>query len=135
MTTPNHSAQRRGGFTLAEVLVSMTLLSVASVSLGNMLFQAARQANAAAVAAHQTAELAGEVSRLSALPFDQLAAGTTCSTITTLPATRCTTVNGVNPKTKQVTVVITPSGNPLLNPMSTTFTRTKEGNGNPLKSG
>lgn len=127
-------APTTGGFTLVEVMVSMTLLSVASVALGNMLFSAARQAGATAAAAHQTAELQGEVSRMDAIPFDQLTPGTTCVTITTPPGTRCTTINNVNSKTKQVTVVVTPSGNPLLHPISTTFTRTKEGNGTPLKN-
>lgn len=129
-----HSAPTTGGFSLVEIMVSMTLLSVASMALGSMLFRAARQAGATAAASHQTAELQGEVSRMDALPFDQLVAGTTCVTITTPPATKCTTINVVNAKTKQVTVVVTPSGNPLLHPITTSFTRTKEGNGTPLKN-
>jgi hypothetical protein len=71
---------------------------------------------------------------MDALPFDQLAAGTTCVTITTPPAQRCTTINNVSTKVKQVTVVVTPSGNPLLHPITTSFTRTISGNGNPLKT-
>jgi prepilin-type N-terminal cleavage/methylation domain-containing protein len=134
MTTPNSSAPNAGGFTLVEILVSMTLLSAASVALGGMLFQAARQANATSAAAHQSAELQGEVSRMDALPFDQLAAGTTCVAITNPPGTRCTTVVNVSAKIKQVTVVVTPSGNPLLHPITSILTRTKEGNGTPLKT-
>jgi prepilin-type N-terminal cleavage/methylation domain-containing protein len=134
MSTPNGTAPNAGGFTLVEIMVSMTLLSVASVALGSMLFQAARQAGATSAATHQSAELQGEISRMDALPFDQLVAGTTCVTITMPPGTRCTTINDVNSKTKQVTVVVTPSGNPLLRPITTTMTRTKEGNGTPLRT-
>ena len=134
--TTQIASPKTGGFSLVEVLVSMTLLSVASVALGSMLFRAGRQAGATSAAAHQTAELSGEVSRMDALPFDQLVAGTTCVNIATPPATKCTTLNNVSAKVKQVTVVITPSGNPLLHPITTTFTRTTSGNAggtNPLK--
>ena len=135
MTTPS-VPQNTGGFTLVEILVSMTLLSVASMSLGSMLFRAARQAGATSAAAHQTAALSGEVSRMDALPYDQLIPGTTCVNIATPPATQCTTINQVSAKVKQVTVVVTPSGNPLLHPITTSFTRTISGNAggtNPLK--
>jgi prepilin-type N-terminal cleavage/methylation domain-containing protein len=124
------------GFTLVEVMVSMTLLSIASLALGSMMFRAARQATAASAGAYQTASLSGEVSRLQAVPFDQLPAGTTCVTLTApIAATQCTTINNVSAKVKQVTVVITPSGNPLLHPITSTFTRTISGNAvNPLKT-
>jgi prepilin-type N-terminal cleavage/methylation domain-containing protein len=135
MTTSSAPASNTAGFTLIEVMVSMTLLSVASLALGSLLFRASRQAGAASTAVHQTAMISGEVSRLDAMPFDLLASGTTCVTITDpFPGVRCTTVNNVSPKLKQVTVVVTPSGNPLLRPITTSFTRTISGNGNPLKT-
>jgi prepilin-type N-terminal cleavage/methylation domain-containing protein len=134
MTAENRPSRKTGGFTLVEVLVSMTILSVGSLALGSMLMRAARQAGATSASSHQTAELSGEVSRMDALPFDQLVVGTTCVTITTPPATECTTINNVSAKVKQVTVVVTPSGNPLLHPITTSFTRTISGNGNPLKT-
>jgi prepilin-type N-terminal cleavage/methylation domain-containing protein len=136
MNPRRRRSRKDGGFTLVEVLVSMTLLSVASLALGTMLFRAARQATAASASAYQTASLSGQVDRLQALPFDQLAAGTTCVTLTApVAGTQCTTINTVSAKVKQVTVVMTPSGNPLLHPITTTFTRTISGNAaNPLKS-
>ena len=133
MTTKCPS-QKTGGFTLVEVMVSMMLLSVGSLALGSMLLRAARQAGATSASSYQTAELSTEVSRMDALPFDQLAVGTTCVTITMPPATKCTTINSVSAKVMQVTVVVTPSGNPLLHPITTSFTRTISGNGNPLKT-
>jgi hypothetical protein len=54
--------------------------------------------------------------------------------LTDPPGTQCTTINNVSAKVKEVTVVVTPSGNPLLQPVTTTFTRTISGNGNPLKT-
>jgi prepilin-type N-terminal cleavage/methylation domain-containing protein len=134
--TTHPSSSKTGGFTLVEVMVSMTLLSVASLSLGTMLFRAARQANAASTASYQTAMISAAASQLSTQPFDQLpAAGTTCVNLTSpFPGTQCTTINNVSSKVKQVTVVVTPSGNPLLHPITTSFTRTISGNGNPLKT-
>ena len=135
MTISSAPKSNTAGFTLIEVMVSMTLLSVASLALSSLLFRATRQAGAASTAAHQTAMLSGEVNRLGAMPFDLLASGTTCATITEpFPGTRCTTINSVSPKVKQVTVAVTPSGNPLLHPITTSFTRTISGNGNPLKT-
>jgi prepilin-type N-terminal cleavage/methylation domain-containing protein len=129
-------SQKTGGFTLVEVMVSMTLLSIASLAMAPLLFRGARAAAATGNAAYQTATVLGEVGKVDALPFDQLAAGTTCVTVTTppFPHTRCTTVNNVSAETKEVVVVVTPSGNSLLQPVMTTVTRTISGNGNPLKT-
>jgi prepilin-type N-terminal cleavage/methylation domain-containing protein len=135
MTKQPRPSQPTGGFTLVEVMVSMTLLSVGSLALASMLVRATRQAGAVSAGAYQTAMVASEVSRNDATPFDQLAVGTTCVSITTpFQGTRCTTINNVSAKVKQVTVVVTPSGNPLLHPITTTFHRSISGNGNPLNN-
>jgi prepilin-type N-terminal cleavage/methylation domain-containing protein len=125
-----------GGFTLIEVLVSMTILSVASLALATMLIRSTRAAGATSSAAHQTAAMSGTVARLDVLPFDALVAGTSCVTVTAaeFPYTACTTINNVSSKVKLVTVVITPSGNLLMQPVTTSFRRTISGNGNPLKT-
>jgi prepilin-type N-terminal cleavage/methylation domain-containing protein len=135
MIKQSRSSRKTGGFTLVEVLVSLTMLSIASLALGSMMFRATRQAGAASTASYQTAMVSGEVSRLGAAPFELLAPGTTCITVSDpFPGTRCTTINNVSAKVKEVTVVVTPSGNPLLKPITTTFTRTTSGNGTPLKT-
>jgi prepilin-type N-terminal cleavage/methylation domain-containing protein len=125
----------RGGFTLIEVMVSMTMLSVASLALGTLLFRAARLANATSTKSYQTATLAGAAGRIDALPFDSLAAGTSCVTQTAapFPHTQCTTVNNVSAKVKTVIIVVSPSGNVLMHPDTTVITRTKAAASNPLK--
>jgi len=50
------------------------------------------------------------------------------------PHTECTTILNVSAKIKQVTVVVTPTGNVLMQPVTTSFRRTISGNGNPLKT-
>ena len=71
-----------------------------------------------------------------AVPFDSVASGTTCTTVSTppFPHTRCTTVNNISSKVKQVIIVVTPSGNLLLHPDTTVVVRTKNGNGAPLNT-
>ena len=129
-------AGNRGGFTLVEVLVSITILSVASLSLGTLLFKAARQANATSTASYQTATMAGAAGRFDAMPFDSLPAGTTCVTLTAapFPHTQCTTINNVSSKVKTIIIVVSPSGNALMHPDTTIITRTRSVNSNPLKT-
>jgi prepilin-type N-terminal cleavage/methylation domain-containing protein len=136
MTTHMQVPRQERGFTLIEVLVSMTMLSVASLALGTLLFRAARQANATSSASYQTATLAGTAGRMDALPFDSLAAGTSCVTVTAapFPHSQCTTVNSVSAKVKTIVIVVTPSGNALMRPDTTLLTRTLSGNGNPLNT-
>jgi prepilin-type N-terminal cleavage/methylation domain-containing protein len=126
----------RGGFTLVEVMVSMTLLAVASLSLGTLLFRAARLANATSAGSYQTATLAGAAGQFDALPFDVLTAGTTCTTVTAqpFPHTQCITINNVSAKVKTITIVVTPAGNTLMHPDTTLITRTKSVPSNPLKT-
>jgi prepilin-type N-terminal cleavage/methylation domain-containing protein len=129
-------APATGGFTLVEILVSMTILSVASLSMGTLLFQAARQADATSSAAHQSAAVQGTLAQYDVVPFDQLVAGTTCVTVTdpAFPHEECVTIVNVSAKVKTVTVTINPSGTELLQPVSTTIRRSISGNGNPLKT-
>ena len=136
MTTRTATSQQTGGFTLVEILVSMTLLSLASLGMGTLLFKSARQAGATSSAAHQTAAVQGALSSYDVIPFDQLIAGTTCVTVTdpAFPHQRCVTIVNLNSKATNVTVTITPSGNGVLQPISTTIKRTISGNGNPLKT-
>lgn len=122
------------GFTMVEVLVALVLVSLCSVGLGRLMFQAARMARVSGSVTYQTAAMSAEVARLDAVPFDSVGTGTSCVTVSTppFPHTRCTTVNNISSKVKQVIVVVTPSGNTLLHPDTTTVVRTKNGNGAPL---
>ena len=136
MTSQLRVPQATGGFTLVEILVSMTLMSIASLAMGTLLFKASRAAGATSSAAHQTAAMSSTAARLDVLPFASLVPGTTCVTVTAVefPRTECTTINNVSSKVKLVTIVITPTGNSLMRPVTTSFRRTISGNGNPLNT-
>ena len=126
-------ASSNRGFTLVEVLVSMTVLSLGLALLGTALVRSARQATAASSVVYENAALTKEIGRLGALPFTALAAGTTCTTVTAhpMPHQICTTITATNPKRKTIKVKVTPSGNPLLKADSTTFERSISGNAVP----
>jgi prepilin-type N-terminal cleavage/methylation domain-containing protein len=132
MTRPPERSKTQG-FTLIEVLVSITILSLSTLALATLLARSSRQATAAAAGVYQTAALSEEVGRLGAMPFTSLAAGTTCVTVTTrpLPHTRCTTITDITAKRKTVKVKVTPSDNPLLVADSTMFERSISGDAVP----
>jgi prepilin-type N-terminal cleavage/methylation domain-containing protein len=136
MSAPTAPSRTAAGFTLVEVVVSLVLLSFASVVLGRAMFFAARTARASANTVYRTAAISTEMSRLDAVPYDSLTAGTTCVTVSTppFPHTRCTTVNNISSKVRQVIVVVTPSGNTLLHPDTSIVVRTKSNNGQPLNN-
>jgi prepilin-type N-terminal cleavage/methylation domain-containing protein len=121
------------GFTLVEVLVSMTILSIGIMVLGGLLARGARSAGAASAVSYQTAMLAAEAARWDAVPFTALVAGTTCdvSTALPMPRTRCVTITNINPKLRRVSVVVTPTDNPLLQPDSIAFERGISGDAAP----
>jgi prepilin-type N-terminal cleavage/methylation domain-containing protein len=127
------TARRATGFTLIEVLVSVTILATGMLILGGLMIRSARSAEAASVVSYQTAIMAAEAARFDAIPFAALTAGTGCDTVIAppLPRIRCTTVADINAKLKRVTVKVTPTNNALLRPDSVMFERST-GNSSPL---
>ena len=99
------------GFTLVEILVSITVLALGMVLLGNVLAKSTRTARSASSVSYQTAIIAAEANRLDAVPFAQLAAGTVCDTSTALPLPRirCSTVAVINTKLKQLKIRVVPT--------------------------
>ena len=126
---------RRGvaGFTLIEILVSITILSGGILALGTMMARGAKTAGAASALSYQTNVLVAEAARMDAIPFTLLVAGTTCDTVAAppLPRIRCSTITNINPKLRRVRVLVTPTNNPLLRPDSVLFERSISGDATP----
>ena len=133
MTARTQRARQAAGFTLIEILVSITILAVGILALGTLMARGARSAGAASSVSYQTTILGAEAARYDAIPFTLLVAGTTCDTETglPLPRVRCVTITNINPKLRRVSVVITPTGNPLLQPDSVVFERSISGSVTP----
>lgn len=129
MNTRLQNRVRARGFTLIEILVSITILAVGILLLGNMLVRSARTAEATSAISYQVAIMAAEANRLDALPFTLLPAGTVCDTATSLPLPRirCNTIADINANLKQIKIKVTPTGNLPLDPDSVMFERSISG--------
>lgn len=117
------------GFTLVEILVSITVLALGMVLLGNVLAKSTGTVRSASSVSYQTAIIAAEANRLDAVPFAQLAAGTVCDTTTALPLPRirCNTVTVINPKLKQLKIRVIPTDSVHLRADSVMFERSMSG--------
>ena len=126
LNQPTGSAR---GFTLIEVMVSMTVLAVGILILSSLLVRSSRTAEAASGVSYQTAILAAELGRYDALPFTQLAAGTTCTTSTAapLPHDLCITITNVSANVRQVKVKVTPTAPSSIPADSVMFDRSISG--------
>jgi len=133
MTAWTQRARPAAGFTLIEVLVSITILAVGILALGTLMARGAKSAGAASALSYQTTVLGAEAARFDAIPFTALAAGTTCDTVAAppLPRIRCGTITNINAKLRRVSVVVTPTDNPLLSPDSVVFERSISGDAAP----
>jgi prepilin-type N-terminal cleavage/methylation domain-containing protein len=126
----------RKGFTLIEILVSMTVLAVGILIMGTLLLRASRGAEAASNVSFQTAALTAEAARLSSLPYASLALGTTCATVAgePFPHTSCSTITQAAANRKLVKVKVTATNNPEVRPDSVMFERSITVAVNPLNN-
>lgn len=132
MKPRNHGAGQ-AGFTLIEILVSVTIFAVGILALGTLMGRGAKSAGAAAALSYQTSVMGAVAARYDAIPFTLLGAGTTCDTVAAppLPRIRCATVTDINPKLRRVSVMVTPTDNPMLQPDSVVFERSISGEAAP----
>lgn len=129
---------KQSGISLVEIVVAMTLLAAVLTSLAGLSYQAARQANTIATTSYRQGVMMQEVNRLTALPFDALAAQAGCRTLTTgvFPHTRCITVSVTTTgilKEAAIGLIVTPSL-PGMVPDTVRLRRTKPPYANPLNT-
>lgn len=125
----------RDGFSLIEIMVAMTLLSVVLLALGALSIQTSRRGALMTLGAQRNAAMAAQVNQLSSLPFDSLAGRAGCTTIATAPypRTQCVIVTIVSPRQRRVMIVIQPSA-PALRPDTSILIRTRPQTGSPFKA-
>jgi prepilin-type N-terminal cleavage/methylation domain-containing protein len=124
--------RRVEGFTLIEVMVSMTILTIGTIALASLLLRSSQQARRVSMSVYATAAVTEEIGRLGAMPFSSLVAGTTCVNVTAqpLPNTRCTVITDLSTKRKTVQVTVTPT-DATISAVSITFERSISGNAVP----
>ena len=122
------SAPKRAdaGFSLIEVIVSLTLLSVALMGLAGLTAAAARRATSVARVSTVAQILTQQVNRIGAVPYDSLPLGITCKSITTngFGYLRCVRVDSLQLKLKQITLAIIPNST-AFKPVTEIFHRSR----------
>ncbi len=130
-------ARGRDGFSLVEALVAMVLVSIVVLALAPVMFTAASRQAVDAGGTERDALLVGEVSRLSSLPVQALAAQAGCRTLP--PQARnyehdlCITVQPMGGGQVRVGVTVSPD-TPVVPVDSLVFYRRAGGQGNPFNS-
>jgi prepilin-type N-terminal cleavage/methylation domain-containing protein len=126
--------RRRRGFSLIEVMVAMTLLSIVMMSLAKISVSIATRARLNDLVAKRNAALQLEANKFITIPFDSLRNwSTTTKTFTrgNFGYTRRLTITAVNSMRYTVKVVVTPTSNTAKKD-SVIIDRTKPPTGSPL---
>jgi prepilin-type N-terminal cleavage/methylation domain-containing protein len=103
--------RKKGGFSLIEVLVALTLLSIILMSLARVTFQMAASARGNDTVAKRNAALIEEANKFNAMPFDSLATVNTATkelTFGDFKFQRRITVTTVSSSYRTIKIVVTP---------------------------
>lgn len=124
---------RRAGFTLIEILVSVIILGTVGMGLAGLSLTAARRSATSGAVAYRAAALNAEVSRITAIPAGGLSDGTTTRTVTSQPFPyTMTTLAATSGNVQTVTITITPTGQRAIGGRSRTITRSTSSGSNPF---
>jgi prepilin-type N-terminal cleavage/methylation domain-containing protein len=107
----NRRIRRKGGFSLIEVLVALTLLSIILMSLARVTFQMAKTSRSNDTVAKRNAALIEEANKFNAMPFDSLATVSTTTrdlTFGDFKFQRRLTVTTVTASYRTIKIVVTP---------------------------
>jgi prepilin-type N-terminal cleavage/methylation domain-containing protein len=109
--TVRRRRRARRGFSLVEVLVALTLLSLVLMSMAKMAFTIAAAGRLNDTVAKRTAVLTQEANKFNAMSFDSLATVSTASKTYTMgdfKFTRTLTITTNSSTRKTIKIVITP---------------------------
>jgi prepilin-type N-terminal cleavage/methylation domain-containing protein len=100
------------GFSLAEVMLAVAIMSVVLIALGRLMFQVARHAEDSAAVGYRSAALTSAASWAEGLPWDSIDGAVGCRTDSTgqLVYVRCISVESSPSQHKRLTIVINPTG-------------------------
>jgi prepilin-type N-terminal cleavage/methylation domain-containing protein len=116
----------RRGVSLVEVVVALTILAVGLLGLAGLTARASRHASTVGNTSLLSNTVIQQVNRLSVLPYDSLALGTTCKdmSVNGFDYERCVRVDSLQQRLKQITLTITPD-NSAIRPVTEVFQRSK----------
>ena len=102
----------RNGFSLVEVVIALTIMSVVLLALGGLMFQVAQHTRTSAATTYRTAAAQKITAHIQTLPWNNIdgASGCTADSSGLMAYNRCISVTTTSANTKAVTVVISPTG-------------------------
>jgi prepilin-type N-terminal cleavage/methylation domain-containing protein len=122
----------RRGFSLVELLVTVSMLSVMLVGLVPLTRRIAALSNQSTGRTQRMAALVAEVQQLGVLPFDSLAPGKTCRIAgSSAPYTVCITVTARNDRTLTIQLTVSP-WSAAVGPDTVILERSRSQGANPL---
>lgn len=100
----------RRGFSMMELMMTLAIVAVITLSLTPLLSFRARRERLATAATYRWALAAEALNRVNATPAAAMVTGTSCDTAAALPIqfTRCVTTTNVSTRLQRVTVVVLP---------------------------
>ena len=103
-------ADPRGGFSLVEIVVALTIFAITMSALAVLTLSVGRQSVDGWGSAQRMAAVMARVNDVATIPFDGLDARVGCTKITDppFPRTECITVKSLSATRKLVRVTITP---------------------------
>jgi hypothetical protein len=123
------------GFTFVETLVALCILTTGAAVMVAPLYKYAQRTDGVSAVQLRNGVLAGQVGRLTALPFDSLASRAGCASIATgpLPHIRCVSLSSITARQMRVTLIITPISS-WAAPDTAVFDRTPVSASNPFST-
>jgi hypothetical protein len=108
-------------------MLAMGILSGVLIALGGMMFQVARHTRQSAAAGYRSAAVMTAASWASGIPWDSIDGAVGCQSDSVGPMiyARCTSVQTPTPRSKQITVVISPTGALVAQPDTVVVQRAK----------
>ena len=102
----------RKGFSLIEVMIALTIMSVVLIALAGLMFQVAQRTRTSAAATYRTAAAQKAAAHIQTLPWDNIdaASGCTADSSGMMAYNRCISVTNPSASLKAVYVVISPTG-------------------------
>ena len=132
---PRATRRARRGMSLVEVMVGLTLLSIALTSVAKLDYNVMRRSVEVGSASYQNATLLRLVNRLVSLPYDSIPNHLGCITVSVgkQPNTACVTSTAVNSRTVKLTIIGRLTGT-VARPDTVVVYRSKSAGVNPLNT-
>ena len=127
-------SRRRAGFSLVEVIISLTVLAVAMMLLARLSYVVSQSGRTSDLVSKRNAALAQEAGRLGVMSFTNIAlqaSGNTTMLIGDFNYTRKLTITATTANRYTIKVVVAPI-TAEFKADSVTFTRTRAASGTPL---